>query len=66
MTDLAAELRRISHDLRNSLSVLQIGAQLLERANVHGSELGVAMQEKIAHINSQCDLLTALSEKLKS
>ncbi len=65
MRTIAEELRRISHDLRNSLSVLQVGSELLERAKVHGSELAPDMLNKITHINGCCDRLSQLSEQLK-
>lgn len=65
MTSMTDELRKIAHDLRNSLSVLQVGTELLQRAKVHGSELAPEMLGKITHINGCCDRLSQLSEQLK-
>lgn len=65
MRTVAAELRRITHELRNSLSVLQVGTELLQRAKVHGSELASDMLTKITHINGCCERLSQLSEHLK-
>lgn len=62
---LAAEIREISHNMRSSLTVLQVGAQYLGRSEAEGSEVSAPMLIKIKKINADCERLKTISEQLK-
>lgn len=64
VTALAEEIRKIAHNMRTALSVMNVGAHFLGKTGAEGAETSGAMMIKVREINICCDRLKAISDQL--